>query len=73
MFKCCETLIGCEGCVNSRYSGPEALTKCCPSCCAERGYSETMLLTGLDNILGEVRAVLQAEEEKARCYLGMQL
>ena len=29
-----------------------------------RCYSETMLLTGLDNILGEVGAVLQAEEEK---------
>ena len=64
MYKCCKTLIGCEGCINSWYSGPEALTKYYPSCCAERCYSKTMLLTGLDNILGEVGAVFQAEEGK---------
>ena len=63
MSKCCKTLIGCEGCIYSWYSGPEALTKCYPSCCAERGYSETMLFRELDNFLGEVGAVLQAEEE----------
>ena len=64
MSKCCKTLIGCEGCVNSWYSGPDALTKCYISCCAERCYSEMMLLRGLDNFLGEVGAVLQVEEEK---------
>ena len=64
MSKCCKTVIGCEGCVNTWYSGPEALIKTCPSCRAERGYSETMLLRGMDSFLAEVGAVLQAKEEE---------
>ena len=46
------------------YSGPEALIKTCPSCRAERGYSETMLRRGMDSFLAEVGAVLQAKEEE---------
>ena len=42
--KCCKTILGCEVCVNSWFSGPDALTKCYPSCCADRGYNDTMLL-----------------------------
>jgi len=64
MSKCCKTVIGCERCVNAWYSGPEALTKTCPSCRAERGYSETMILRGLDSFLIEVRKVIQTEDEK---------
>ena len=64
MSKCYKTVIGCEGCVNTWYSGPEALIKTCPFCRAERGYSETMLLRGMDSFLAEVGAVLQAKEEE---------
>lgn len=63
MSKCCKSIIGCERCVNEWYSGPEALTKTCPSCRAERGYSETMMLRGLDRFLQEVKSVIvQAED-----------
>ena len=64
MSKCCKTIIGCESCVNAWYTGPEALTKTCPACRAERDYSETMILRGLDNFLTEVKKVVQTEEEK---------
>ena len=62
MSKCCKTIIGCERCVNEWYSGPEALTKTCPSCRAERGYSETMMLRGLDRFLCEVKRVISQVE-----------
>ena len=47
------------GCLNSWYSGQEALTKTCPSCRAERGYNETMLLLGLNDFLTEIRKAIQ--------------
>ena len=60
MSKCCKVIIGCEICVNGWYTGSEALTKTCPSCRTERGYSETMLLRGLL----EVKKVIQTEDER---------
>ena len=62
--KCCKTLLGCESCINSWYSGPDALTKTCPFCRAERGYNETMMLRGLDEFLIQIRKVVQEEEEQ---------
>ena len=64
MSKCCKVIIGCETCVNGWYTGSEALTKTCPSCRTERGYSETMVLRGLDSFLREVKKVIQTEEER---------
>ena len=45
--KCCKTILGRDNCVNRWYSGPEPLTKSCPSCRAirGRGYNETMLMS----------------------------
>ena len=34
---CCKSILGCEECLNSWYSGTDALTKTCPLCRAERG------------------------------------
>lgn len=62
--KCCKVIIGCERCVNGWYTGTEALTKTCPSCRAERGYSETMILKGIDNFLTEVKKVIQTADER---------
>ena len=61
--KCCKTLIGCEECINQWYSGPEALTKQCPRCRAERGYNETMRLLGLDDLLIGVTGLLDTSVE----------
>ena len=46
----CKTVVGCEKCVNEWYSGPDALIKTCQSCRAKRGYNETMLLRGVDDL-----------------------
>lgn len=62
--KCYKTILGCESCINSWYSGEDALTKTCPSCRAARGYNETMLLRGLDDFLIQVRKAIQTEEER---------
>lgn len=62
MSKCCKSVIGCERCVNGWYSGSEALTKNCPCCRAEQGYSETMLLRGLDEFLIEAKTMMLDSE-----------
>ena len=50
--------------MNEWYSGPNALIKTCPSCRAERGYNETMLLTGFDDFLTKVKKVIQTQDER---------
>lgn len=49
--KCCKSILGCESCANSWYSGPDAMVKTCPLCRAERGFTETMILNGLHDFL----------------------
>ena len=51
VMKCCRILLGCEACVNNWFTGEDALTKQCPSCRIERGYTETMVLRGMDDFL----------------------
>ena len=63
MSKCCKSILGCEGCVNGWFDGPEALLKSCPACNTERGYSETLMLKGLDSFLTEIKGVIQTEDE----------
>ena len=52
--KCCKVLLGCESCVNGWYRGDDALTKPCPACKHARGYNETMILRGMDELLKTV-------------------
>ena len=63
MSKCCKSVIRCERRDNAWYTGPEALTKACTACRAECGYSETMILRGLDSFLIEIK-VVQTDDEK---------
>jgi len=49
--KCCRNILGCQECVNTWYSGPEAMTRTCPVCRAERGCNETMLLHGSNEFM----------------------
>ena len=46
------------------FSGTDALTKACPSCRADRGYNETMLLRGLDDFLAQITKAVQTEDER---------
>ena len=60
--KCCKNILGCSGCVNMLYSGEDALTKSCPLCRTERGYSDTMVLNGLDSFLSLVNKIDNIED-----------
>lgn len=62
--KCCKTILGCEQCVNGWFSGPDALSKSCPSCRADRGYNETMLLRGLDDFIVGIKNLIQTSDER---------
>ena len=61
--KCCKCIIGCEQCVHTWYSGQDILTKTCPLCRTERGFTETMRLNGLDQLLQAVRNALNVEQD----------
>ena len=55
--KCCRNILGCQECVNTWYSGPEAMTRTCPMCRAERGCNETMVLRGLTDFMESTRKI----------------
>lgn len=62
--KCCNTLLGCNGCINEWYKGAEGLDKTCPNCREQRGYANTMHFKGLDEFLiGMSQAMKQDDEE----------
>ena len=61
--RCCSSIIGCASCVDSWYSGPEALTKDCPKCRSERGYKDTVLLHSLDDFLTQIKQVIKEDDD----------
>ena len=49
---CCGAIIGCQSCIQSWYgTGSDVFDKACPLCRAERGYSHTFRLCGMDDFL----------------------
>ena len=56
--KCCKQLLGCQDCVSTWFSGDDALTKSCPLCRSERGYSDTMVLRGISEFLTQIGKVI---------------
>ena len=53
---CCGSIIGCESCVQLWYgTGSNVFDKCCPNCRADRGYSHTFRLVGIDEFLTSLR------------------
>ena len=61
--KCCKSILGCESCANSWYSGPDAMAKTCPLCRAERGLSETMILNGLHDFLKILSEIYSKDQD----------
>jgi len=51
IMKCCRVLMGCEECINGQSSREDVLMKPYTSCRMARGYNETMVLRGMDNLL----------------------
>ena len=52
--QCCKTILGCEVCVGAWFGGEEGRSKSCPLCRAERAYSETCRLHGLDDLVSQL-------------------
>ena len=61
--KCCRNILGCQVCVDTWYSGPEAMTMTCPMCCAEWGCNETMVLRGLTDCWNNSRPCTRGTEQ----------
>ena len=62
--KCCRNILGCQQCTNTWYSGPEAMSKTCPMCRADRGCNETMILHGLTDFMDSIKKVCGNDSEE---------
>ena len=62
LARCCSNIIGCQTCVDTWFSGPNALNKNCPICQQERGYAHTSTLHGLDELVAEVEKLFTSLE-----------
>ena len=51
----CNSLIGCQKCVNEWYSGLQGLQQKCPKCRCERGLIKTVVLKGFNKLLQQIR------------------
>ena len=60
--RCCKYLIGCEKCVDRWYECDGRNSKPCPQCGAERSYSETCRLYGIDDFLRGIKKLVMNME-----------
>ena len=56
-------MLGCQACVDTWYSGTEAMTKTCPICRAERGCNEAMVLRGLTEFIESIGNISGNDED----------
>ena len=54
----CNSIVGCESCVNTWYQGQDGLSKSCPRCRERRGYANTFQFKGMDDFITEMRRFL---------------
>jgi len=62
--KCCKSILGCEECINELYRGEEGVNKPCPLCRAERAFTETMRLYGVEGLLHSIGEVIGQSTEQ---------
>lgn len=48
---CCGHIVGCQKCTDSWYKDGDTLMKPCPLCGRERGYNNSLLLYGVNDLL----------------------
>ena len=60
--RCCKRIIGCEGCVDTWYSGESVRT--CPHGRCERAYAETMRIRGLDDFLHGIDPLFNTDDNQ---------
>lgn len=63
--KCCNTLLGCEECVNAWFDGADGLSKKCPHCNEPRGYASTFQFKGIDEFLVGVKGLIKCDENNS--------
>lgn len=61
--KCCKSILGCQSCIDTWFSGENACSKSCPKCRAERGYAETMRLNGFDELLTQLKNIMSSDTD----------
>ena len=52
--RCCQSIVGCEACIDAWYSGAEGRLKSCPLCRRERAGGKTTRLNGMSDFLEQV-------------------
>lgn len=60
--KCCKSIIGCEQCINEWYGGEDGMTKTCPLCRADRAFTETMRLNGVEGFIKTLSEIISQRE-----------
>ena len=64
---CCKAIVGCQKCVDEWYTSEDRealLSKSCPACRGERGYSQTVRLHGLDDLVKGLQPLFAEDEQK---------
>ena len=61
--RCCQSIVGCEHCVDRWYSGDEGRMKNCPLCRRERASSEMSRLNGLNDFLDGIKVFFDDEND----------
>ena len=61
--RCCKNVLGCKNCADTYYD-EDIMSKVCPLCRCPRGYSDTMAMPPLDELLDAVRdAIAESDDE----------
>ena len=60
--RCCKFIIGCESCIDTWYEN----SRTCPRCRAERGFTETCRLNGIDEFLIAINKLDESSSNFAR-------
>ena len=61
--RCCKSVLGCQGCVDTWYKGEDGISKKCPLCGTDRALPESMRLHGLDDFLIAIQPLLCEPQE----------
>ena len=56
--RCCKRILGCQSCVDEWYRGENGLQKKCPLCRGDRGFADTTIILGLDDLLDVVSRIM---------------
>ena len=62
--RCCCNVLGSQLCVKMHYAS-DPMNKSCPLCRSPRGFSDTMLMSPLDELVDAVRNEMVESDDEA--------